>query len=510
MGKSFAEEDPAEAAQAAPRIFSISVQLARVVRRFDLRRLAFILLGIALFLMVYFSPPWAEAIDPAGEHFPLTHEGKAALGLFCLAVTWWLFEVVPVGVTGVTIGVVQALFLIRPPRDAFGDFMEPSVWFIIGAIAIGMAFSRTGLTKRLAYKMLVIVGEKTSRIYLGSFVMIGLLTLIMAHTAVAATMFPLLMAINSLYGEEDRPSRFGKGLFIGMAFVSGASSIITLLGSARAAVTVGFFREMSGFEISFFELSYYMLPMGASMILVIWLLMLVMFKPEQESIPGLANRAKALYARLDPISRSEILSVVFLFAVIALIGCRPFIPGLEKIDKSAIILSAAIFCFLFKILKLQDLEDVPWNIVLLFGGAMSMGFCLWQTGAASWLAIELLGFLQGTHRLVFIVGLATLVLILTNFIINVAVLAIILPVALVTAPYLKIAPELVFFPCLAAAGMPFMLLIGAAPNAIAYESRQFTGGEFLRAGIPASIILVTVLTLFVWLVWPLMGMPSVP
>ncbi len=79
--------------------------------------------------------------------------------------------------------------------------------------------------------MLAIVGEKTSMIYLGCFVVTAALTHIMAHTAVAATIYPLLMAIYSLYGEGDKPTKFGKGLFIGMAYVAGAGSIVTLAGS---------------------------------------------------------------------------------------------------------------------------------------------------------------------------------------------------------------------------------------------------------------------------------------
>jgi sodium-dependent dicarboxylate transporter 2/3/5 len=96
---------------------------------------------------------------------------------------------------------------------------------------------------------------------------------------------------------------------------------------------------------------------------------------------------------------------------------------------------------------------------------------------------------------------------MTNFIMNVAAIAISLPVDLVIAPYLGAAPEVILFASLATAGMPFVLLIGAAPNAIAYGSKQFTSGEFLKAGIPASILLMVVLGLFVWLIWPLMGMP---
>jgi sodium-dependent dicarboxylate transporter 2/3/5 len=152
-----------------------------------------------------------------------------------------------------------------------------------------MVFSKTGLTRRMAYRMLVTAGERTSMIYLGSFVITAGLTLIMAHTAVAATIYPLLMAIYALYTEEERPTRFGKGLFIGMAFVAGAGSIITLLGAARGAVAIGFFKDIAGREVSFFELTKYMLPVGVVMVFLLWGLCMVMFKPEQKSIPGLGN-----------------------------------------------------------------------------------------------------------------------------------------------------------------------------------------------------------------------------
>jgi len=228
------------------------IRLARVVRQIDWRRLIFISLGLFLFAAVYLSPAWPDAVDPMGEAFELPREGKLAFALFLLAAVWWVFEVVPIGVTSIAIGVIQALFLIRPARVAFTDFMDPSVWFILGSIVIGMVFTKTGLTKRMAYKMLVLVGERTSMIYLGVFVLTAALTHIMAHTAVAATVYPLLMAIYALYDDGDKPTRFGKGIFIGMAYTAGAGSIITLLGAARGAVAIGFFKDIVGREISFF------------------------------------------------------------------------------------------------------------------------------------------------------------------------------------------------------------------------------------------------------------------
>jgi sodium-dependent dicarboxylate transporter 2/3/5 len=138
---------------------------------------------------------------------------------------------------------------------------------------------------------------------------------------------------------------------------------------------------------------------------------------------------------------------------------------------------------------------------------MSIGFCLWQTGAAEWIAILWLGVLEAAPWFVFVMGIALFVLVMTNLIMNVAAIAISLPVALVLAPYLGVAPEVIIFASLVTAGMPFLFLVGAAPNAIAYESKQFTSGEFFKAGVPASVVLMVVLAFFVAVVWPLMGMP---
>ncbi len=477
----------------------------------DWKRIFFILLGIGLFLGIYFSPPWAAAIDPLGVSFELSKQGKGALAVFGLAAVWWVFEVVPIGVTSLLIGTLQALFLIRDPKVAFKDFMDPSVLFIFGSLVIGMVFTKTGLTKRLAYKMLSIIGERTSMIYLGCFVMTALLTHLMAHTAVAATMFPLLMAIHALYTDEEGPTRFGRGLFIGMAYVAGAGSIITLLGAARGAVALGFYKDIMHVDISFFTLSMYMFPIGWLMVFLLWAFFMVVCKPEKVRIEGLKERAKTMYRDLGKWSTDEILVVLIVFSVILIIALKNFMPALKGLDKTGILLMSTISFFVLKILTLKDLEDIPWNIILLFSGAMSIGFCLWDTGAAKWLAINWLQLFKDSSGIIFILGMAFFVMVMTNFIMNVAAIAISLPVALVIAPYLGVSGEVILFASLLTAGMPFILLVGAAPNAIAYSSKQFTPGQFFLYGVPASIMLMGVVWLAITVIWPLMGMTvSVP
>jgi sodium-dependent dicarboxylate transporter 2/3/5 len=482
-----------------------------VVRRneseLDPRKLSWLGVGAALFAVMYLIPGLPDAVDPTGRVISLEREGRLALGLFMLAATWWVFEVIPIGVTAIAIAVIQALFLIREPRVAFTDFMDPAVWFIIGSVMIGLVFTKTGLTNRMAYRMLTMVGDRTSRIYLGAFVMTAGMTLLMAQTAVAAAIYPLLMTIYALYEEDAHPTRFGKGLLIGMAFTAGAGSIITMLGAARGVVAIGFYRQLVGREVDFFEFSYYLFPVGALMVILIWLYIILMFRPERDVIPGLSERARRLHERLGPMSRHEIGALLITLLAIALMIMRSFHPGLAFLDKSAIIAGATVLFFVFRILRRADLEKLPWNIVLLFGGAMSLGLCLWQTGAAEWLAISWLSYLGSSKAMAFVLGLGVFVIIMTNVIMNVAAIAISLPVALVMAPYLGVAPEVVLFVSLTAAGMPFLLLVGAAPNAIAYQSRQFSAGEFFMAGVPASLILLAVIYVFVAFIWPWMGMP---
>ncbi|MBW2201084.1 MAG: anion permease, partial [Deltaproteobacteria bacterium] len=311
----------------------------------------------------------------------------------------------------------------------------------------------------------------------------------------------------SLYGEGDKPTKFGKGLFIGMAYVAGSGSIVTLLCAARGAVAIGFYYDIVGRNISFFELSYYMFPIGWLMTFLLWGFFMIFLKPEKKVIPGLREKARQLSLELGPITKKEILAATIVFGCILVMSLRSFIPALQPVDKTAIILISTILFFITNILDLNDLEEIPWNIILLFAGAMSIGFCLWDTGAAKWLAVNWLTMFKESHWFIFVMGIAFFVMIMTNFIMNVAAIAISLPVALVIAPYLGVAPEVILFASLVTAGMPFLLLVGAAPNAIAYDSRQFTTGEFFLYGIPASIMLMIVVGLAAWFLWPLMGMP---
>ena len=205
-------------------------------------------------------------------------------------------------------------------------------------------------------------------------------------------------------------------------------------------------------------------------------------------------------------TRNEKFVIWTVLGVVAIMSLQSFVPAMQKIDRATLILISTLMFFIFKVLTVKELEEIPWNIILLFSGAMSIGFCLWKTGAAQWMAVNFIVMFQHAHWLIFVLSIATFVLIMTNFIMNVAAIAISLPVSLVIAGYLGVAPDVIFYSSLVTAGMPFVLLIGAAPNAIAYESKQFTAGEFFRHGILLSIFLVALIAVAILTFWPLFGM----
>ncbi len=320
----------------------------------DIKKTLILLFGLAVFLVIYYSDPWSVAIDPSGKEFVLSHEGKAAIGLFLMAGIWWVFEVIPIGITAIAIGVFQALFLIRPAKEAFRDFMDPSVMFIFGSIVIGLAFTKSGLTRRIAYKMLLVAGERTDMILLGALVVTAALAHLMAHTAVAATMFPILLAIYALYGEGEKTTNFGKSLFIGMAYAAGAGSIVTFLGAARGPAAAGMYTEFTGQEITFFELTLYMFVIGWAMVFIIWLYLKIFMKPEKATIPGLRDKVARLSASLGPMTTKEWTVLLLVLGVVVVMSLKSVVPALQPIDRAALILVSTLLFFILGVLTVKD------------------------------------------------------------------------------------------------------------------------------------------------------------
>lgn len=501
-----AEHSAGERAGRGARNMTAAAFSSVIFTRGDLRRVLAIAAGLILFLAFYLVPFAGDLTDPNGNRIVLTQEGRGAIGLVLLAIVWWAMEAAPIGITAVAVGMFQAIFGLRPAVQAFHDFMDPSVLFIFGSIVMGIAIIKSGLARRAVYGILGASGERCAPVLLGCMAATALLAHFMPHTAAAACIFPILLSVNDLYGEGSRPNAFGKSLFIGMAYAAGAGSIATMLGSARTPAAMAMFREFAGADMTFGELSKFMLPLSWVMLVLIWAYLSVIFKSGPRELAGLRESARDQLQRMGPFSRRESTVAAGIVVVMAALLVQPFVPVLQSIDKTAVFLVATVAFFLFGALGIKDLEEVPWNIILLYGGAVSLSFCLWQTGAAGWLGLHVY-FLFSTGIVLLACAVAA-VLVLSNLITNVAVLAALIPVFIAAAKYGGIHAEPVFYACLAAAGMPFVLRMGSAPNAIAYESRQFDKSELFRHGVVVSAILIAVILAASLFIWPLFGMAA--
>ena len=172
-------------------------------------------------------------------------------------------------------------------------------------------------------------------------------------------MFPILLAVNSLYGEGDKPTKFGKSLFIGMAYAAGAGSVITFLGSARAAAGAGMFAEFTGKTIGFFELTKFTFLIGWAMVFLIWVYLIIFMKPEKSVIPGLRERVTKLAKELGPMTRDEKFVIITVLGAIAVMSMQSFVPALKSLDRAAIMLVSTLLFFIFKVLTVKELEDIP-------------------------------------------------------------------------------------------------------------------------------------------------------
>jgi len=341
-------------------------------------------LGAAVFLVLYFFPFTSGSTESSA----LTQEGRGAIGILIMAVIWWTAEVVPIGITALAVGVIEAIFAIRPGTLVYKDYMDPSIMFIFGSIVLGLALTKSGLIKRVMYKVVSKTGGNSALTLLGCMAATAGLAHFMPHTAAAAFVFPILIGVNGFYGEGSRPNNFGKSLFMGMAFAAGTGSIATMLGSARTPATLAMFREFTGNGISFYDLSKYMAPLSWLMLFIIWGYLVLVLRTDRKEIDGLKEYAGEMCKGLGSFTRDELIVIVFSLCVTGAMLLQPFIPGLKSVDRTGILLLSSVLLFVLKVLTVRDLEDVPWNIILLYGGTISLSFCMWQTGAARWMGLN--------------------------------------------------------------------------------------------------------------------------
>lgn len=454
-------------------------------------RYIILLVAISLFGLIVYIP------TPEG----LTVDGKKALAIFVLCVIFWISHVIPLMITSLLAIILFPLMGVLPADKTYSLFGNQAVFFILGSFILASSVTRTGLSNRMALIFLKWFGHSPKILLLGVIALSAFFSFWMPEHAVAAMMFPIVVAISSSLELKPPESNYGKALFLGMAWGCVIGGVATFLGGARAPLAVGILLDTTGESIGFIKWALAALPMVITMLVVTYLLLIVLFPAEIKDV----KRARILLinrtACIGRMKRNE-WSIGFL--MIATIFS--WICFGERFGLANIALAAVVIAFVFKLLRWKEVEeDVNWGLILMYGGAICLGFAMGKTGATQWLAdIAIPESIQSPFILIMMISLVAIFL--TEAISNTAVVALLMPITIGIAIDFSIDPVITTLAVAVPSGLAFILPMGTPAVAIAYSSGFIKPGDAFKGGMILKIAAWILFNLFAYFYWPILGL----
>jgi len=481
---------------------------------FDTRQKVGFPLGPALFALVLLLP------TPAG----LTFEAKAVAATTVWVATWWITEAIPIPATSLLPIVLFTATGAMDMKTATSGYSNPLIFVFLGGFIIALSLERWSLHRRIALGIIRAVGSSPDRITLGFMIATAFLSAWISNTATAMMMVPIGLAVilqvakliqeNGVTGIDVRTGKFnfGSGLMLGIAYSASLGGIATLIGTPPNIVMAGVIRELFGQEIGFAQWMLVGVPLAVIGVLGVWYyLTRVAYPLKLQEIPGGMKVICDELRKMGPMSKQE-KSVLAIFALVALGWItRPWIinPVLPNVDDATIAIFGATLLFVvpLSIKKGQFLLDwetavrLPWGIVLLFGGGLSIAAGFKATGLATWIGEQLAVF-SDMNLLLVITGIAGLTIFLTEVTSNTATTSMMMPVMASMATAMAVHPYTLMVAAAVAASCAFMLPVATPPNAIVFGSGYVTMPQMARTGLLLNILGVVVVTVVVYLWMP--------
>jgi sodium-dependent dicarboxylate transporter 2/3/5 len=419
------------------------------------------------------------------------------VAIVALMAVWWIMEPLPVAATALLPLVLLPLLGIAGVGATAAPYADPVIFLFFGGLVLGLALQRWDLHRRIALAIVGAVGTKPGNLVLGFMAATAFVSMWVSNTATAAMMLPVGVSVVALLiarpdgmaaaGGEDR--NFALALLLGVAFAASIGGIATLIGTPPNALFAAFMRRTYGIEIGFATWMSIGLPIAALLLLGAWVVLTrVAFPLPREAPAGVAERLREQRAKLGPMSRPEKLSgLVFLAAALAWMF-RPLLARvLPGLDDTVIALAAALALFLMPSGRGGALMDwatavqLPWGVLLLFGGGLSLAAAMSQSGLAAWIGTQL-ALLAFLPPIVLILLLVLVTVALSELASNTAIAAAFLPLAASIGDGLGLAPSALTLPVALAASCGFMLPVATPPNALAYGSGYVSVAQMARAG----------------------------
>ncbi|MFQ5963052.1 MAG: SLC13 family permease [Candidatus Scalinduaceae bacterium] len=454
-------------------------------------RYVVIFFAVLLFAVMLYLP------TPQG----LTDGGKKALAIFALCVIFWISHVIPLMITSLLAIILFPLMGVLPADKTYALFGNQAVFFILGAFILASSVMRTGLSTRMALVFLKWFGHSPRVLLLGVIALSAFFSFWMSEHAVAAMMFPIVTAIAESLELKPTESNYGRALFLAMAWGCVIGGVATFLGGARAPLAVGILRDATGESIGFIKWTLATLPTVIVMLVVAYWLLILLFPIEVKDIGRarlfLINRV----ACIGRMKRKEWFIGMLMAGTIFSWICFGEEYGLANIA-----LAAVVIAFIFNLMRWREVEeDVNWGLILMYGGAICLGFALGKTGATKWLVdITILGSIQSPFVLILIISFVAIIL--TEAISNTAVIALLMPITIGLAMNFSINPIITTLAVTVPSGLAFILPMGTPAVAIAYSSAFIKPRDTLISGIILKISAWMFFNIFAYYYWPLIGL----
>lgn len=489
------------------------------------RQLIGLIAGVLLALLVYYIFPDSAAdtvSQSSGADPETTYDAdvmRVVAATTVLMAAWWMTEAIPLAATALLPIAIFPVMGVAKFSAVSGPYASSTIFLFMGGFLMALGLQRWNLHRRLALVVVRIVGTSPKRIILGFMLATGFMSMWVSNTATAVVMLPIGVSVLTLtadsVGGMQNQKKFATALMLAIAYSASTGSLGTLIGTPPNALLAGYMKEAHDITIGFGQWMLVGMPMAILLTVIAWFVLINVFKPEIDRIPGGKELIDEEYRKLGAWTFPQVaVGIIFLIAALAWIfiplGIKQF--GWEFPYNDAIVgIIAGLLMFIVpgtkqgkRLMDWETANEMPWDVLLLFGGGLSLSAMFTSTGLSLWIGEAAKG-LAVLPTILLIMAVAALVLGLTELTSNTATAATFLPImggvavgiGLTEATEMNIL--LLAIPVALSATCAFMLPVATPPNAIAYSSGYVTMGEMLKGGLWLNVIslgLITVVTYF--------------
>ena len=462
-------------------------------------------LGFWIGLLLFFS----IVLNPTPES--LSTEGWHVAAVALLMAAWWGTEAVPLPVTALIPLAALPLLQVSSLKETAISYANPHIFLFLGGFILALAIQRSGLHKRLALSVVSKVNASAGSI-VGTFMCISFfISMWVMNTSTTLMLLPICLAIcvnikEALPGLSNKQIKnFEIALFLGIAYASSIGGMSSLIGTAPNIVFAGFMQENFNIDISFLDWMKIALPIGLIMLVASFIILTKIIYPSTFEINAATkNKIKKSLEELGKISRDEKkVFIIFLIAASLWIG-RPYLKYHEMLlglTDAGIAILAAVILFILpsdnkksNLLEWDETKKLPWGLLLLFGGGLSLASSISSSGLGQWLGTSF-SLLVELKPWLIILLITTFIVFLTELTSNTATTSTFLPIATSIAVAISVAPISIAIPLVMASSLAFMLPVATPPNAIVYGSGKITIANMIKAGFILNLIGILIISL---------------